>query len=43
MFFITPEGQASKIKFNSDGTSTLSCKTNGNDIEVYFFLKGDAK
>lgn len=43
MFIITPDEQTPMIKFNYDGTSTLTCKTNGNDIEVYFFLKGDAK
>jgi hypothetical protein len=31
------------IKFNDDGTSTLSYITIGGNIEVNFFLKGSAK
>ena len=34
MFFGNTEEQSPKIRFNSDGTSTLSYITNGNNIEV---------
>jgi hypothetical protein len=43
MFFGNTEGKTPIIRFNADGTSTLSYITNGNSIEVDFFLKGDAK
>jgi len=43
MFLRNTEGQTPVIKYNADGTSTLSYITNGNSIEVDFFLKGDAK
>jgi len=43
MFLRNTEGQTPVIRYNVDGTSTLSYITNGNSIEVDFFLKGDAK
>jgi len=43
MFFRNTEAQSPVIRFNADGTSTLSYITIGGNLEVYFFLKGGAK
>lgn len=43
MFFRNTQGQSPVIRFNEDGTSTLSYITIGGNVEVNFFLKGSAK
>ena len=43
MFFRNSNAQSPVVKFNGDGTSTLSYITTGGILEVYFFLYGSAK
>lgn len=43
MFFRNSNAQSPLIKFNDDGTSTLSYLTTGGQLEIYFFMHGSAK
>jgi hypothetical protein len=43
MFFRNSNAQSPLLRFNDDGTSTLSYITTGGQIEIFFFLHGSAK
>lgn len=43
MYFRNSNAMSPVIKFNSDGSSILSYITIGGQIEVYFFIHGNAK
>lgn len=43
MFFKNSNAQSPLLKFNTDGTSTLSYITTGGIIDIYFFIHGTAK
>jgi hypothetical protein len=43
MFFRNSNAQSPLLRFNDDGTSTLSYITTGGQIEIFFFLHGTAK
>ena len=43
MFFRNSNAQSPLLRYNKDGSSTLSYITTGGQIEVFFFLHGSAK
>lgn len=43
IFFRNSNAQSPLLRFNDDGTSTLSYITIGGQLEVYFFIHGTAK
>lgn len=43
IYFRNSNAQSPLLRFNRDGTSTLSYITTGGMIEAYFFLHGSAK
>lgn len=43
MFFRNANAQSPLLRFNADGTSTLSYITTGGMLEAYFFIHGSAK
>lgn len=43
IFFRNSNAQSPVVRFNDDGTSTLSYITIGGQIEAYFFIHGSAK